>query len=148
MMIRQSSPIVDSYNTEEEYLYEKSYNFIKGYALALKLTNTLRALPLVRIAHNGQYRQGMTLVNGQEVRLPYVLHVLKVCSTLISLDLELPKDTYDIMLASSLCHDLLEDCGDRFKEDGENLVRCLVLGWPDIAFRRIPPRDAAKVKYL
>ena len=32
--------------------------------------------------------------------------------------------------------------------DGEELVRCLVLGRPDIAFRRIPPRDAAKVEYL
>ena len=33
-------------------------------------------------------------------------------------------------------------------KDGENLVRCLVVGWPDIAFRRVPPRDPAKARYL
>ena len=32
--------------------------------------------------------------------------------------------------------------------EGQSVVRCLVLGWPDITFRRIPPRDPAKVRYL
>ena len=31
---------------------------------------------------------------------------------------------------------------------GQELVRCLVLGWPDIQFRRVPPRDPADVRYL
>ena len=50
--------IVESYNTDESFLYDKTYIFIKGYATALNLNYTLKALPLVRKFHNGQYRKG------------------------------------------------------------------------------------------
>ena len=81
--------LVESYKTDESFLYEKTYLFIKGYATALGLSQTLRALPLARKFHDGQYRKGEILIDGKSYRLPYVLHVLKVCSTLISLHLPL-----------------------------------------------------------
>ena len=89
MSERKLQPIVESYNLEEEYLYNKTYLFIKGYATAKNLKYTLLALPLARKIHNGQYRKGEAIVNGKSCRLPYLLHSLKVCSTLISLNLKL-----------------------------------------------------------
>lgn len=117
-----SQKIVESFNVEEAFLYDKTYLFIKGYATALRLPQTLRALPLVRRFHNGQYRKGEVIVNGQSYRLPYVLHVLKVCSTLISLRLPLKADELDNLLAAALLHDSLEDCSDYFPKGGIELV--------------------------
>lgn len=110
-------PIIDSYNTEEEYLYIKPYLFIKGYATAKDMVNTLKALPLAREIHEGQYRKGEHNVNGKKVRLPYVLHCLKVCSTVISLNLGLPNQELDILCAAALLHDTIED-GDGKWETG------------------------------
>lgn len=117
-----SQKIVESFNVEEAFLYDKTYLFIKGYATALRLPQTLRALPLVRRFHNGQYRKGEVIVNGQSYRLPYVLHVLKVCSTLISLRLPLKVDELDNLLAAALLHDSLEDCSEYFSKGGNELV--------------------------
>lgn len=114
--------IVESFNTEESFLYDKTYLFIKGYAAALGLTQTLRALPLVRRFHNGQYRKGEIDVNGQKYRLPYVLHVLKVASTLISLHLPMSNDELDNLFAIALLHDSIEDCSEYFPEGGKELV--------------------------
>lgn len=114
--------IIENYNTDEEYLYNKPYLFIKGFATARGYVNTLKALSLARYMHNGQYRKGTVVVNDKEVQLPYVLHVLKVCSTLISLNLPLPDDELDVLYCAALCHDMLEDCEDKFPKGGIELV--------------------------
>ena len=114
--------IVESFNVKESFLYSKKYIFIKGYANALRLPQTLRALPLVRKFHNGQYRKGEVIIDGQSWRLPYVLHVLKVCSTLISLRLPLKSYELDNLLAATLLHDSLEDCSEYFPKGGNELV--------------------------
>lgn len=120
--------IVESYNTDESFLYDKTYLFIKGYATALNLNYTLRALPLARKFHNGQYRKGDVIVNGISYKLPYVLHVLKVCSTIISLHLPLEERDLDILLASALLHDSLEDCKDYFPTGDTDLMT--IYGFP------------------
>ena len=114
--------IIESYNVDEEYLYNKPYLFIKGVATGRCFLNTMKALPLARKMHNGQYRKGTTVIDGKEVRLPYVLHVLKVCSTLISLNLPLSNDQLDILYAAALCHDMVEDCPDKFPNEGNELT--------------------------
>lgn len=115
-------PIVESYNTEEEHLYNKTYIFIKGYAHGRSFKYTLKALPLARKAHNGQYRKGLVEVDGQMVNLPYILHPLKVCSTLISLSLPLPDEELDLLYACAICHDILEDAEEMFPQEGRELI--------------------------
>lgn len=117
-----SQKIIESFNVDEAFLYNETYLFIKGYATALRLTQTLKALPLARKCHNGQYRKGEVIVHGKSYKLPYVLHVLKVCSTLISLRLPLLTDELDTLLASALLHDILEDCEENFPKGGIELV--------------------------
>ena len=116
------TPIVEGFNVEEKFLYNDSYLFIKGYACGRNLRNTLKALPLARTIHNGQYRKGETIVNNVPYRLPYVLHVLKVTSTLISVSLPLSDEQLDILLTCSLLHDVLEDGKSFFKHEGRELV--------------------------
>jgi GTP pyrophosphokinase len=116
-------PIIESYNTSEEFLYSKTYLFIKGFAIGRNMKYTLKALPLARQIHNGQYRKGtITLENGEQCQLPYVLHVLKVASTLISLSLPLNDEELDVLISASLLHDVLEDNDGFFKADGHELV--------------------------
>ena len=121
-MAKTMKPIIESYNVDEEYLYSESYLFIKGLATGRNFSNTLKALPLARRFHDGQYRNGTTNVDGKEVRLPYVLHVLKVCSTLMMLELPLSDSELDILYASALLHDVIEDRADLFPSGGSELV--------------------------
>ena len=114
--------IIESYNVDEAFLYDKTYLFIKGYASALNLTQTLRALPLARRFHNNQYRKGEIEIEGIKYRLPYVLHVLKVCSTLISLNLPLTNCELDNLFAAALLHDSIEDAEQYFPNGGKELV--------------------------
>lgn len=114
--------ILEEFNVEEEFLYNNTYLFIKGYASGLELHQTLKALPLARCLHNGQYRKGITVINDIPYHLPYVLHVLKVCSTLISLKLCLSKEELDTLLAASLLHDVIEDCKEHFPDGGNELT--------------------------
>ena len=114
---------IENYNIDEEYLYEKTYCFIKGFATGRKYKYTLHALPLARQMHNGQYRKGPVERNGQMVKLPYVLHVLKVCSTLISLNLPFTDEEQDILYTCALLHDVLEDAGEYFPMGGMELVQ-------------------------
>lgn len=88
--------------------YIKSYMFIKGYALAKELDQTLIALAFARRLHNGQYRK-----DG----LPYIIHPLKVCTTLINYGID-----DDIVLAASLLHDVVEDCIDKMPLKGKELI--------------------------
>lgn len=112
--------IIESYNVDEAFMYEKTYLFIKGFAVGRHLNNTLKMLPIARKIHNGQYRKGFVTINGEKRQLPYVLHVLKVCSTLISLDLPMSDYELDILLTVALGHDLIED--GNFPNDGAELM--------------------------
>ena len=47
--------IIESYNVDEAFMYEKTYLFIKGFAVGRHLNNTLKMLPIARKIHNGQY---------------------------------------------------------------------------------------------
>ncbi len=100
--------IDDVFNHSEESMYIKSYMFIKGYAVAKDLKQTLIALAFARTLHDGQHRK-----DG----VPYVMHPLKVCSTLINYGVD-----DDIVLASALLHDVLEDCADKLPMGGKELV--------------------------
>ena len=128
--------IVESYNTDESFLYDKTYIFIKGYATAFKLNYTLRALPLARKFHDGQYRKGEVIIDGKSYKLPYVLHVLKVCSTLLNICdgiVDKPESNFtrkdlDILLASALLHDSLEDCPKYFPTGDTDLMT--IYGFP------------------
>ena len=122
IMDETMQPIIESYNVNEEYLYNKPYLFIKGFATGRNFVNTLKALPLARKFHDGQYRKGTIVIDGKEVQLPYVLHVLKVCSTLITLNLPLSDKELDILYAAAICHDLLEDCAEEFPDGGTELI--------------------------
>lgn len=117
-----TTPIIESFNVDEEFMYGEVYNFIKGYATGMCLTQTLKALPLARKFHNGQYRKGTIMVDGKEWRLPYILHCLKVCSTLISLNLPMSNEELDILFASALLHDSIEDAETYFPDGGIELV--------------------------
>lgn len=92
---------------EDTSQYIKSYMFIKGFAVGRELTQTLLALSVARNLHNGQYRKDGT---------PYIVHPLKVCSTLISYGI-----ADDTTLAAALLHDVLEDCGERIPGGSEEL---------------------------
>lgn len=134
-MDRTLVPIIENYNEEEEELYAKTYIFIKGYATALNLKYTLKALPLARHVHSGQYRKGFVEVRGEQRQLPYVLHVLKVCSTLISLNLQLPNEELDILFACALLHDAVEDGIAFFPKGGIELV--VDYGFPEIVYTTV-----------
>lgn len=99
---------------EGDFLFIKPYLFIKGFATRGGYKNTLRALPLARGMHDGQFRKGTVDVDGQKFRLPYFLHSLKVCSTLISLNLPLDDEELDLLYACALLHDTYEDCTQSF----------------------------------
>lgn len=118
---RKLEPIIESYNVDEEYLYKDVYQYIKGVADALKLRYTAKALPLARRIHSGQYRKGQATINGQKVRLPYFLHCLKVCSTLIGFEFYLTDEEKDILYAAALLHDVVEERPDLFPRGGEEL---------------------------
>ncbi len=99
----------DTFNEKDIPKYIASYMFIKGYATGKKLNQTLLALSLARRLHENQYRKGE--------KLPYIVHPIKVCTTLISYGIE-----EDIILAAALLHDVLEDCKDFFPLGGKELV--------------------------
>ncbi len=108
-LLSDIDPEVLSYNEDEYWLYERYYDYVKRYAAERRLVCTAVALPLVRGLHNGIYRKSSVVKDGVSYRLPYVIHCLKVCSTLIDLQLPLEREQEDIVLASALCHDLIED---------------------------------------
>ncbi|MDO4978171.1 MAG: HD domain-containing protein [Eubacteriales bacterium] len=101
-------PLNDSFEIRDVNQYIKSFMFIKGFACAKNLVQTNVALSLSRRLHDGQYRK-----NG----VPYILHPLKVCSTLISYGID-----DDETLAAALLHDVLEDCQSKLPLHGKELI--------------------------
>lgn len=102
-------PINDDFVDEDNSGYIKSFMFVKGFAIALGLEQTLKALAIARRMHHGQTRRDGT---------PYIVHPLKVCTTLINCGI---RDDYT--LAAALLHDVIEDCKDKLPFGGEELVK-------------------------
>lgn len=120
-MSQRNDMNIYDYNKEEEFMYSKTYLFIKGYATGRNLTYTLKALPLARKIHNGQYRKGTVEIDGKQYQLPYLLHVLKVASTLISLHLDMTDEELDLLITCALLHDAIEDNSEFFQFGGKEL---------------------------
>ncbi|MCR5223020.1 MAG: helix-turn-helix domain-containing protein [Lachnospiraceae bacterium] len=78
---------------------EKMYTYIKAYATAKGLYQTVSVLPYVREKHAGQFRKG-------EDKVPYINHPLLMACHAISLGL-----CEDDLLSAALLHDVSEDCG-------------------------------------
>lgn len=75
------------------------YTYIETYALEKNMDQTLNALPYACKMHEGQYRKG-------EEAVPYIYHPLLVACQALSLGMD-----SDDMIATSLLHDVCEDCG-------------------------------------
>ena len=81
---------------------DKMYTYIRGYASALELQQTLRALAFAREKHKDQKRK-----SGD----PYIIHPLTMACNALSLGI---KD--DNVIATILLHDVCEDCGVSLEE--------------------------------
>lgn len=77
---------------------EHMYTFIKVKAQSLGFTQTLKALPLMRSKHEGQFRKGMV------EKAPYRVHPLTLACHALAMGIE-----EDDVLAALLLHDVLED---------------------------------------
>ena len=81
---------------------EKMYTYVRGYATALNMTQTLCALGFARKKHEGQLRK-----SGE----PYIVHPLTMACDALGLGI---KD--DDTIATILLHDVCEDCGVQVEE--------------------------------
>ena len=108
--MKEKKPLLmnEIFNQEDKNAYNNSYMFIKGVAIEANLKQTLIALAVAKLMHEGQHRKDGT---------PYFLHPLKVCSTLYSYGI---KD--DAVLAAALLHDVIEDCQDKLPLGGKELI--------------------------
>lgn len=109
-----------AYEKDEFWMIRPLYENLEYFASDQQLLNTAIALPLSRGLHNGTYRKAKITRNGTSYRLPYVIHPLNVCRMLADLQINLPKEDLDILLAAALCHDMVEDLD--FSEGGMELV--------------------------
>lgn len=90
---------------------DKMYTYIKGFATALRMEQTLKALTFAREKHHGQFRK-----SGE----PYIVHPLTMACDALSMGI---KD--DNTIATILLHDVCEDCGVSLQELPVNDdVRC------------------------
>ena len=108
------------YNRDEFWMIRLPYEFMEHFAESHRLYNTALALPLMRGLHNGSYRKSPVIRNGQEYRPPYAIHCLTVCKMLADMWLPITDEEKDILLASALCHDMIEDVD--FPQHGWELV--------------------------
>lgn len=76
--------------------WEEIYLFLKGYAIAKEMNNTLIALSLASQFHEHQKRKGGA---------PYIIHPLEVASYLVNLNID-----DDNTIAAAILHDVVEDC--------------------------------------
>lgn len=111
-MKKEKEPLrmFEEFNPQDAIVYNKSFMFVKGFAVGKgnNMPNTLCALSLCRLLHDGQYRRDGT---------PYIMHPLKVTTTLINYGID-----DDITLAAALLHDVLEDCQDKLPLNGRELI--------------------------
>ena len=73
------------------------YTYIRGFATALRMEQTLKALTISREKRQGQLRK-----SGE----PYIVHPLTMACDAMSMGI---KD--DNIIATILLHDVCEDCG-------------------------------------
>jgi len=85
------------------YDWEHMYDYVLKTAKALKLKNTLKALPYAKKAHDGQ-----TLKQSD---IPYISHPLNMACHMLAMDI---RD--DAIIAATLLHDVIEDCGKIAKD--------------------------------
>ena len=109
-----------TYDEGEFWMIRGPYETIETYAEEHRLWNTALALPLTRGLHNGSHRKSSITKDGVSYRLPYLIHPLLVCRMLIDIGLPLPSEEEDILLASALCHDMIEDIP--FPEHGREMI--------------------------
>ncbi len=114
------SPEALAYDKSEFWMIQSPYEYIEYYAVENQLLNTAIALPLARGLHDGTHRKSSITKNGVSYRLPYVIHCLIVCRILVDINVPLPKEEEDILLAAALCHDMIEDLP--FPEHGHELT--------------------------
>ena len=112
---------------------ENYYNNISDYAERYNLENTKIALDLAIKLHDGQFRDGGA---------PYIIHPLEATNYLIllgiwspiykmeldsshdeSLAKEIAYKDLDVLLASMLLHDTLEDCKEKLPDGGNEFTR-------------------------
>lgn len=79
-----------------EDVYEKTFFFIKGFAVKGSMRNTLKSLPLAN-----EYYKGLTRKSGDA----FIIHPLRVCSYLISLKID-----KDIICSVALLHEIIKKC--------------------------------------
>lgn len=110
--------------------WKEGFNFIKGFAVANDMRNTLIALSVAQKYHDGQFRKGGS---------PYIVHPISITEFLIRLNIKhdiyrmydkkfQDKDLvsskslleFDILCASTLLHDVIEDC--KLPNNGEEFV--------------------------
>lgn len=112
---------------------DKMYTYIRGFAVALEMEQTLRALAFARDKHKGQLRK-----SGD----PYIVHPLTMACNALSLGI---KD--DNIIATILLHDVCEDCNtpleelpvnDRIKRGVELMTFSVMDG---------ETKDSAKIRY-
>ena len=78
------------------------YTYIRGFATALRMEQTLKALTISREKRQGQLRK-----SGE----PYIVHPLSTACDAMSMEI---KD--DNIIATILLHDVCEDCGVSLQE--------------------------------
>lgn len=76
---------------------EKMYTYLRGYASALGMKDTLKALAFAREKHKDQLRR-----SGE----PYIVHPLTMACNAVSMGIK-----EDAVVATILLHDVCEDCG-------------------------------------
>lgn len=112
-------PQILASDPNEFWLIRSPYESIEFYAYENCLRNTAIALPLAVGLHSGTYRKFPVTKNGTSYKVPYVIHCLLVARMLADLQMPMSFEDIDILLASCLCHDMIEDLS--FENGGKEL---------------------------
>lgn len=119
-VLDEIGPETLSHDLDNYWMIQSVYEYLEYYSINRQLFNTAIALPLSRGIHNGSFRKAKITKNEVSYRLPYVIHCLLVCQALADIPHALSKEEEDILLASALCHDMIEDVP--FPEHGKELI--------------------------
>lgn len=89
----------ETWRPKERMFSEKNmYTFVRSAAVSRNLSQTMRALPLMKKYHAGQTRKG-------KEKIPYIVHPLMMACHCLALGL-----SDDDILTTALLHDVCEDC--------------------------------------
>ena len=101
LMGREERPVLADIGPLSDRLFneEHMYTFVKTYAVALDMYQTLRVLPYAKELHEGQVRKGRD-------RVPFIYHPLLMACHALALGL---RD--DNLISTVILHDVCEDCG-------------------------------------